>query len=58
MQKDLRAEIERAGRRLAEDPSAESFGALRALQEQEQRTREEEDALDRRAGALQPARED
>ena len=51
MQKDLRAEIERAGRRLAEDPSAESYGALRALQEQEQRTREEEDELDRRAGA-------
>ncbi|MDP6572554.1 MAG: DNA primase [Rhodospirillales bacterium] len=58
MQKDLRAEIEEAGRRLAEDPSAESYGALCALQEQEQRTREEEDAFDRRVGALVPARED
>ena len=56
MQKDLRAEIEQAGRRLAEDPSAESYGVLRALQDQEQRTREEEDAFDHRAGALAPAR--
>ena len=59
MQKDLRAEIKRAGRRLlAEDLSAESHGALCALQELEQRTREEEDAFDRRAGALEPVRED
>lgn len=56
MQKDLRAEIEQAGRRLAEDPSAESYGVLRALQDQEQRTREEEDAFDHRAGTLAPAR--
>ncbi len=58
IQKDLRAEIERAGQRLAEDPSAESYGALRTLQEQEQRAREEEDAFDRRAGALVPTREE
>ena len=57
MQKDLRAEIEQAGRRLAEDPSAESYGALRALQDQEQRTGQGEDEFGRQAGAMEPARE-
>ena len=58
MQKDLRAEIEQAGRRLvAEDLSAESYDALRALQDQEQRTREGEDEFGRRAGAMEPVGE-
>ena len=56
-QKDLRAEIEEAARRLAaEDLSSESYDALCALQDLEQPTREEKDEFGRHAGAMEPAR--
>jgi len=54
MQKDLRTEIEQAGRRLAEDLTAESYSALLALQDQEQGTREEEGEFGRRDRATEP----